>query len=500
MFNLSIKSGGKKIIYAPLSISLKYLIDEKGLKRSFDSLENVFHLKLSELQKKNFLSKNVNEIRVTKPEGKPDALIISKAKVDEKFTVDFFRNHLAGLIKDLSKEELKNLHIFVPSYRAFKKFFKDEKYYYQTFVEGILLGNYTFNKFKKDKDEVKNLSVLLYADNEKLLRSSIDRAISIIEGVNFARDLQNEPASTLRPFELAKRVRSGLSKTGIRVTIFDEDEIKKRKMGGLLAVGKGSAAKPRFIVLKYKPTTKSKKKSQKRIALVGKGITYDTGGVCVKPPQGMVEMKADMSGAAVVAGILLTAARIKIPMEIIGIIPAAENMISGEAMRPGDVVKTASGKTIEIGHTDAEGRMILADALDYASKQQPDEVIDFATLTGACVVALGQNAAGLFTKNNRLSDKLYKSGLKTYERVWPMPMWDDYHKLIESKIADVNNDGNRWAGAITAAKFLENFIDKNIPWAHIDIAGTAISHDMNNYTKTYMTGFGVRLILDYLSS
>jgi leucyl aminopeptidase len=288
-----------------------------------------------------------------------------------------------------------------------------------------------------------------------------------------------------------------LTKAGIKVTVFDEKEAKKRGMGGLLAVGKGSTNKPRFIIAHYKP--KAVKKKMKKVALVGKGVTFDTGGYCVKPAQGMTEMKADMSGAAVVAGTLLAAAKAHLPLEILGIIPAAENMISGDAMRPGDVIKTASGKTIEVGHTDAEGRMILADALDYASKQKPDEIIDFATLTGACVVALGQNAAGLFTKYDKLAEKLYNTGMKTYERVWRLPMWDEYAKANESKIADVNNDGGRWAGATTAAKFLENFVDEKIPWAHIDIAGPAIAHDLNNYTKTYMTGFGVRLMFEYLA-
>jgi len=211
-------------------------------------------------------------------------------------------------------------------------------------------------------------------------------------------------------------------------------------------------------------------------------------------------MKADMSGAAVVAGTMLAAAKMNLPVEILGVIPSAENMINGEAMRPGDVVKTASGKTIEVGHTDAEGRMILADALDYASKQKPDQIIDFATLTGACVVALGLTVAGLFTKTDLLANELYSIGMKTYDRLWRLPMWDDYNKGNESKIADVNNDGGRWGGAITAAKFLENFVDKKIPWAHLDIAGPAVGNDMTNYNKDYMTGFGVRLMTEYLSN
>jgi leucyl aminopeptidase len=500
MFKLNIKSGGKKIAYQPLSVSIKYMIDEKKLKSSFLFLEKVFNLKFSKLQKKNFLVKEGYKIRVTKHEGKPDALILYKVKVDDKFNSDYFRNHLAGLIKDLENEEIKYLHIFVPSYRAVKKYFDSPEYYYQTFVEGLLLGNYTFEKYKEDKKKLKNMNVILYGENEKAMKSAIDKAELIYTGVSFTKDLQNEPSNVLTPAELAAMVRSRLSKEKIKVQVFNENEIEKRNMGGLLAVGQGSVNKPRFIVLRYKPSSRGKKKKIKKIALVGKGVTFDTGGVCVKPAQGMVEMKADMSGAAVVAGTILAAAKAKLPVEILGVIPAAENSISGDAMRPGDVIETASGKTIEIGHTDAEGRMILSDALDYASKQKPDEIIDFATLTGACVVALGQNAAGLFTKDDDLADKLYKTGMKTFDRVWRLPMWDEYHKFNESKIADVNNDGGRWGGAIVAAKFLENFVDKKIPWAHIDIAGPAIASDLNNYTKTYMTGFGVRLMFEYLQS
>jgi len=498
MFKLNIKSGGKRILYQPLSVSIKYLFDEKKLRENFLILEKVFNLKFSKLQKKNFLLKEGFKIRVTKHEGKPDALLLYKVLIDDKFTADYFRNHIAGLIKDLENEEIKNLHIFIPAYKAVKKYFDSVEYYYQTFVEGLLLGNYTFDKYKEEKKKVKSMNILLYGENEKAITSAIKKAETVNVGVSFTKDLQNEPANVLTPAELAVSIRSRLAKEGIKVTIFNENEIEKRKMGGLLAVGQGSSNKPRFIVLRYKPSSKSKKR--KKIALVGKGITFDTGGVCVKPAQGMIEMKADMSGAAVVAGAMLAAAKAKLSVEILGIIPSAENMINGEAMRPGDVITTASGKTIEVGHTDAEGRMVLADALDFASKQKPDEIIDFATLTGACVVALGQNAAGLFTKYDDLADKLYMTGAKTFERVWRLPMWDDYNKANESKIADVNNDGGRWGGAITAAKFLENFVDKKIPWAHIDIAGPAIYHELNNYSKTYMTGFGVRLMFEYLQS
>jgi leucyl aminopeptidase len=495
MFRLSYKPGGK-LVFKPYSTAVYYVLDNKNLKQSLSNFEKKFKLKLSSLQLKNILNKKIKQIVISNPKEKPESIILNKFKTDEKFTVDYFRNHLAGFIKDNKNDEVVSLHLFIPEIEMVKKYFSDEEYYYRTFLEGISLGNYNFDKFKKEKDKTKNLSVFIYAENQNLLKSAIIKNNILMEGIFFTKDLQNEPPSSLRPFELAEKIKETLTKAGLKVIVFDEKEIKRRNMGGLLAVGQGSNAKPRFIVIEYKPKSG---KSSKKIALVGKGITFDTGGYCIKPWQGMLEMKADMSGAAVVAGSMLATAKAKLPIEILGVIPAAENMINGEAMRPSDIVKTASGKTIEVGHTDAEGRMILADALDYASKEEPDEIIDFATLTGACVVALGLNVAGLFTKNDRLADELYQTGIKTYDRVWRLPMWDEYHKENESKIADVNNDGGRWGGAITAAKFLENFVDKKIPWAHIDIAGPAIANELTNYNKTFMTGFGVRLMFEYLS-
>ena len=496
MFKLSYKPGDK-LVAKPLATAVYYIADDKNIKASLSTFEKKFRIKLQELQRKNILAKKKKQVSISNVKGRPEQIVLNKFKTDEKFTVDYFRNHLAGFIKEIKNDEIQSLQLFIPEFKLVKKFFDNEEYYYRTFLEGLALGNYTFDKFKKEKDKTRNLSVCISAENQNLLKSAIMKNNILMEGIFFTKDLQNEPPSSLRPFELADIIKETLTKAGLKVSVFDEKEIKKRNMGGLLAVGQGSNAKPRFIVIEYKP--KVKEISSRKVALVGKGVTFDTGGYCIKPWQGMLEMKADMSGAALVAGTMLAAAKANIPFEILGVIPAAENMINGEAMRPSDIVKTASGKTIEVGHTDAEGRMILADALDYASKQKPDEIIDFATLTGACVVALGLNVAGLFTKNERIAEELYQAGMKTFDRVWRLPMWDEYHKDNESKIADVNNDGGRWGGAITAAKFLENFVDKKIPWAHIDIAGPAVANDLTNYNKDYMTGFGVRLMFEYLS-
>lgn len=496
MFKLNFKPGGK-FAFQQFSFAVHYLADDKNIKINLAAFERKFKIKLTELQIRNILAKKNKQISISNTKGKPDQIILHKFKLDDKFSCDYFRDHLAGLIKEIKNDEFQYLHLFIPELTTVKKYFEDEEYYYRTFLEGLTLGNYTFDKFKKEKDKLKNLSILIYARYTDMIKTAINKNNCVTEGIFFTKDLQNEPPSSLRPFELADVIKKKLTSAGMQVTVFDEKEIKQRNMGGLLAVGQGSNAKPRFIVIEYKP--KQNISRLKKIALVGKGVTFDTGGYCIKPWQGMLEMKGDMSGAAVVAGTMLAVSKSNFPIEILGVIPAAENMINGEAMRPSDVVRTASGKTIEVGHTDAEGRMILADALDYASKRKPDEIIDFATLTGACVVALGLNAAGLFTKNDGIADELYKLGLITHDRVWRLPMWDEYHKENESKIADVNNDGGRWGGAITAAKFLENFVDKKIPWAHLDIAGPASANELTNYNKTYMTGFGVRLMYEYLS-
>ncbi|GBD92297.1 cytosol aminopeptidase [bacterium BMS3Abin04] len=386
------------------------------------------------------------------------------------------------------------MHIFIPDYSPFSGAFDNEEYYYQTFVEGILLGNYTFDIYKTEEKKVTSFQITFHSGNPHKVKESISKAEKMISAVFFARDLANEPAITLTPNVLAQRAKKELSEAGVKVTIFNDKELKKRNMNAILAVGKASSNPPRLIIMHYKPKSKVKKK----IVLVGKGVTYDSGGLSIKPTDGMIEMKADMAGAAAVIGIIKSAALLNLPFELIGVVPAVENMISGNSYKPSDIVSTASGKTIEVKNTDAEGRIVLADALEYASKQKPDEIIDFATLTGAAVVALGLPTAAIFTKNEEMADSLYKSGQKTFERVWRLPLWDEYDKLIESDIADVSNLGGRWGGAITAAKFLEHFVDENIPWTHIDLAGPSIKHDFTNYTKKYNTGFGVRLITDYL--
>jgi leucyl aminopeptidase len=283
-------------------------------------------------------------------------------------------------------------------------------------------------------------------------------------------------------------------KEKLNVTVFDEKTLKQKKFGAILAVAAGSQSKPRLLMLELRH-----KKTKDTIVLVGKGITFDSGGINLKPSASLADMKSDMSGAAAVAATLITLAKLKPSCNVIGIIPVVENMPSGNASRPGDIIKSYDGKTVEIGNTDAEGRLILIDAMSYAlEKYKPQVLIDMATLTGACVVALGEKIAGVFTPDDQLADGIIRSGKKTHERCWRMPLPEDYKELFKSDIADLNNVANtRYGGAITAALFLSEFV-KDTRWAHIDIAGPAFAKKESAYCGAGGTGFGVRLLCDLL--
>ncbi len=324
----------------------------------------------------------------------------------------------------------------------------------------------------------------------KQLREMEGEANAVSDGLRTVRDLGNAPSNVITPSRLAERAREVARKVGVKCTVYGRREIEKMKMGGLLAVNRGSIEEPRFVVLEYKP-----RRARKHVALVGKGITFDSGGISIKPAEKMEEMKFDMCGAAAVIGTIEAAAKLELPVRITGCIPSTDNLPSGSAYKPGEIITMMNGKTVEIVNTDAEGRMILGDALHYASELKPDHLIDYATLTGACVVALASEAAGLFSNDDELARKLIESGERVGERLWRMPVWDDYKELIRSEWADMKNSGGRWGGAVTAAVFLKEFVDCP-SWAHLDIAGTAYSdHDPKG-----ATGAGVRVTVEFLES
>ena len=494
-FKLKIVAEKDGLSFKPDSALVKFFVESKKLEKLVTEFFHSLKLPLGKIQQKSFLDKKSNAMVYHSSSGEPSVIFLKKVKVDDDFTVDFFRDYFAGLIPSLKKEKVKVIHVVVPSYEDYKKHFSESSYFIQTMLEGIHLGNYTFDNYKSDKEKPEQLTVYVHYSDQKILKEVISSTEKLMNAVYLSRDLVNHPAITITPAVLASKAKSELSKLGVKVKIFERAELKRQKMNAILAVGDGSDNPPCLIAMHYKPRGKAKKK----IAFVGKGVTYDSGGLSIKPTSGLLEMKADMAGGAAVIGMMKAAAMMKLPIELIGVIPAVENMINGKSYKPSDVIISASGKSIEVKDTDAEGRIVLADALHYVTKQKPDEIFDFATLTGACVVALGEIAAGVMTKNDKLADELVKSGSETFERVWRLPFWNDYNDMIKSDIADVSNLGPRWGGAITAGKFLEHFVDKKIPWAHLDIAGPAIKHKSNNYTEKFDTGFGVRLMVNYLS-
>jgi leucyl aminopeptidase len=496
LFNLNITSNKTDLSKKKKTLVVNFFTNEENLKSEFSNFLEVYSLSSNTGLLQSFLTEDKKEIAFANITGNPDLIMFKKVFDNNKFDVDIFRNYLSSIVIGLSEKEIENIEIKIPDFNIFKKYFSDEEYFIQTFVEGLLLGNYNFDKYKTDKKKLKKLTVNLVANSDINVNEIIKSTLNLLDAVYLARDLSNEPAITLTPKEMLTITKNKLGKAGVSVTAFNKAELKKRKMNAILAVAEGSINQPYLIKMHYKP----KGKATNKIALVGKGITYDSGGYSIKPTEGMLQMNGDMSGAATVIGIVYAAALNKLPIEILAYVPAVENMISGGAYKPGDIISTASGKTIEVKNTDAEGRLVLADALEFASKQKPDEIIDFATLTGAIVVALGEFTSGFFTKNDNIADKLVSSGNKTFERVWRMPFWDDFKSQLDSDTADISNLGPRWGGAITAAKFLEQFVDENIPYAHVDLAGPALKHKFKSYTEKFNTGYGVRLMYDYLKN
>ncbi|MEX0602532.1 MAG: leucyl aminopeptidase [Bacteroidota bacterium] len=367
------------------------------------------------------------------------------------------------------------------------------------FTEAAVLSLYRFNKYvsKKENEQETEVEEIIVASDQPGLRSVGPKAVGtgsvLAEATMFARDLANAPGNEIYPETLAKAAVESGQRSGYTVKVLDENELADLKMGGILGVSQGSVRPPRFLVMEYG------RSNTRTVVLVGKGVTFDTGGISIKPSAGMAEMKMDMSGAAAVIGTFEAVARLKLPVHVVGLVPAVENMPSGSALRPGDILRHFNGKTSEVDNTDAEGRLILADALSYAGRFKPAAVIDLATLTGACVVALGHHATGMMGNDEGLQERLRKAGDKTYERVWPLPMFDEYDKLIKSDVADVKNVGGRWGGAITAAMFLKRFIG-TYRWVHLDIAGTAMLEENSDYTQKGASGVGVRLITEFLRS
>jgi leucyl aminopeptidase len=367
----------------------------------------------------------------------------------------------------------------------------------QAFTEGTMLGLYRFLAYKTD-DEAnrKEIRTVTLVPGNAMVMPAMQRGARtgalIAESTAMARDMVNSPGADMTPSDVADRARQVSREFGLKVQVLERKQMEKLGMGGLLGVARGSAQPPKFIVIEYRKGGKSP-----FVALVGKTITFDTGGISIKPADGMDKMKDDMAGGAAVLGAIRTAAALKLPLNIVGLLPATENMPGGSALKPGDILRTLSGQTIEIINTDAEGRLILSDALTYACRYKPAVIVDMATLTGACRVALGQEASGMLGTSEKVKQMLRQAGEKTGERVWELPLWEGYYDNIKSDIADMKNAGGRDGGVITAAALLSKFV-KQYPWVHLDIAATAWTEKDRPYTPKGATGIGMRLLTQFL--
>lgn len=364
-------------------------------------------------------------------------------------------------------------------------------------AEGATLGLYRYTPYKTvGRDELKNmrrLTIVSGSEDYSLIRQEIVKTNIITQAVCFARDLVSAPGNEMTPAIMASHAVKIAKRKKLSCSILDKGQMKALGMNALLGVAAGSHQPPKLIVLEYR----GGKKGEAPLALVGKGLTFDSGGISLKPAEKMDEMKSDMAGGATVLSVMAAVADLNLPVNLVGLVPATENMSGGGALKPGDVLKSFSGQTIEVLNTDAEGRLILADALTYALKFKPKEIIDIATLTGACIVALGEEVIGMMGTDDRMKKEIIRAGEATGERVWELPLWDHYIELIKSDIADYKNTAGRNAGAITGAAFLSKFVG-DCPWVHLDIAGPSWSTKDKPYVPKGATGVPVRLLIEYL--
>lgn len=436
---------------------------------------------------------NEGEILILYTKDYPEQRIALLGLGDEsKLTTEALRRYYAGLAKVCHSKKIKNINLLVPDASHLKR-----EFLIRGITEGLLLANYAFTKHK---NEVLRANPVVLIHQINLINGSKEDLAKakhcqiICEGVCMARDLTNTNADEISPQFLAAKAQEIAKKyKTIKTTVFDKKRIEKEKMGLLLAVSRGSAVDPAFIILEYKGSPKAKEHT----VMIGKGITYDTGGLNIKTT-GMETMKCDMAGAAAVLATLSVAAELKLPIHLTGVIPATENAVSGSSYKPGDCYTGYTGKTVEITNTDAEGRLVLADAIAYAEKNlKPTRIIDFATLTGGVDIALGNETTGMMSNNDALADQFTLAGSETFERVWRLPLFEEYKDLLKSDVADIKNAATRTASSICGAIFLQSFIEKT-PWIHFDIASTAHLNEAKRYHPKAGTGIGVRLMIEFL--
>ena len=432
--------------------------------------------------------KEVGEVRFNPTDQTATVSVGAKDKV----TLETFRRAGGSLAKWIAKNKVTEAAIDLASFLDFE-FAPDQIAF--ALAEGLLLGSFSFDKHKSQKEEPTPATVYFLDES---LKSTLERAAIICDATNLTRSWANEPANVINPVSLAERVQELAKEVGLKCTVLDDKQLAEMGAGAIVAVGQGSANPSHLIILEYQP---SAGKDAQPVALVGKAITFDTGGYSIKTTMGMLGMKYDKCGAMTVVGVMVAAAKLKLPIPLVGLLAASENMISEVSYRPNDIIKTLSGKTVEIISTDAEGRLVLSDGLAYAQQKfNPRVMIDLATLTGGIVTALGLNRAGMFATNDELANALFAAGEVTHERLWRMPLDEEYFDMIRSAHADMKNSaGSPKASPIIGATFLKQFVDDKTPWAHLDIAGVSDWDNEMPYCPKGASGFGVRLLVEYLS-
>lgn len=464
----------KTVVFNNISIDVKAVLDDilanQGYLSDEGQIETIF-----------IPVKNNNVVKV---------ILVGLGEIG-KLTLDKTRALAGDVVREAKKAKMKQPCMLLPL-----EFINKNHEYIQAFVEGLYLGSYEFEQYKSKKSTTlefaKEISLVISDTKVATIVKNITKTGTIIgQNVNFARDLINQPGNVVTPQFLAHKAADLAKQVGLTCSVLKEKELEKLGMRALLGVAQGSSKGPRFVVLEHNGQTESKEK----IAFVGKGVTFDSGGISIKPSEGMGEMKDDMGGAAAVMATMVAIAQLALPINVVGVLPCVENMPSGKAIRPGDIIKAASGKTIEVITTDAEGRMILADAVWYADTQlKANMIIDIATLTGAASIALGDFVTGIVSNNQRLCDRVLKASQISGERCWQMPGDDDFKEYNKSDVADLKNSGGRSGGMITGGLFIGEFTNK--PWVHIDIGNTVANKTTKGYKVKGANGTGVRLLVE----
>jgi leucyl aminopeptidase len=450
---------------------------------------------ITKLIKQGEIKGKLNEISIIHSLGKVPSRIVAVVGLGKQsdFTIDRIRTSAAELCRSLRKLNCRRIATIVHGAGIGGV---EPEASTQAITEGSLLGLYRFRKHMTKEPENQEVAELLIVEREATKLPALEQGCRkgkiVAEATNLARDWINEPANYMTPTDMAKVAQQLAKAHSLDLTILDREQMEKEGMGSLLGVAKGSCQPPKLIVLSYR----GDKKSPVTVGFIGKGITFDSGGISIKPSEDMWEMKGDMAGAAAVMAAVSAIAQLKLKVNVTAIVPATENLPSGKSLKPGDILKAINGKTIEVVNTDAEGRLILADALGYAVKKGFSSLVDIATLTGACHVALGDVCSGIFGNSQELIDKIVKAGTEAGERLWQMPMYEEYKEKNKSDVADIKNSGGRYGGAITAAQFLAEFAGKT-PWVHIDIAGTSMADKERGYLVKGATGVCVRTLVNF---